>query len=402
MQETFLQRQRRVKGTRSDFHQAGSGPQNATDAPSLWAGSENGGQPNKAPTSWGGQRPAPTQPGPGYQAGPTAAGGANNPNPNYTVANFQNSMQTRYGRQATAQEMQEIGNGISPDAQGYYTQAQWDQAQQRAEAIARRQGWSGQAYVPGGTSGPVDGIPGGPGPGNPGPGEPGHPGRVAVEPGDPIYAETGQVNPALTALMERVLANPESMSPELVAQLKARAKESAMSMADQLRASGQAGVADRGFGSGGGMQAGVDAQVNSAMLDSIINSNREVDIGAASTNFADRLAALQAGSGFLNDAETRAGMADDRRIRNADFRYGQMRDDRNANLQEFLGREGVRLDNARLTEDGRQFNTAFGLDILRFLESQRQHNNNTGLGWAGLQQNAQDSLAAWLARTYRM
>lgn len=409
MQETFLQRQQRLTNAndaRAGFAQSPAYPNDPARGRGFIP---PGDDPTQAPrpktngTTYNGPRPQAAQPT--YQAGPTAAGGANQPSPSYyTLDQYQNSLQQRYGRRATDQELQGVlSQGVGAAGPQGYTAAQWNTAQRNAENYARSQGWNGPAYQPVAEAGGQGAAPQ--------PGEVGHQGRIAIDPGDPITANTEDVNPMTLALMQRILANPESLDANTVAQMKARSKEGALAMADQLRGAAGNDVAGRGFSGKGGVQAAANREIDSELLNSIINSNRETDINAATQNFADRLNAVGAADSLMNNAETRAGMADARRLSDAGFRFDQMNADRGANLQEFLGRSGVNLDRDRLNETSRQFNQTYGLDLQRFLESirqfdaslgenARQANNNLGFNYTQLGQQGQQGLMNWLSSIY--
>lgn len=252
------------------------------------------------------------------------------------------------------------------------------------------------------------------------------PGQLAARaqgPGFTQYTDPnpGQVPQLNRQLIESILANPETMSTDVVNQLKARGRDTAVNMAGQLRDGAHADVASRGFSDVGGMRAGYDRQIDSQLISDILNSNRDIDITAASTNRADQLAAATAGTdwenGLVNRAdanykarllgestasdslyrdnaldldrfktiEAAAQAADASTFRNDAFKYDQIRDDRNQTLQEFLGQEGVNLDWARLDESANQFDSTFG-------EGKRQFNNSLGFNYASLNASQQARL----------
>lgn len=270
------------------------------------------------------------------------------------IDNFQNWAANRYGRRANQQELAQIGANST----------NMESAQAYADTLARQQGWQGLA--------------------------PATPAPESTQPA-PFFQAPNQGNvPQLsTELMERILQNPESMSPEVVAQMKARSKQQASSMAEQLRGDARSTLAGRGFSGGGGMQAAADAAVDSSFLDNLLNANRDTDIQAATTNFNDRLNAAGAADAWQSGNTNRAVQ------------------EGGARLQEYLGRSGVDLDNRRFDETRRQFNQTFGFDLIRFLEdtrrnnrdfgeNQRQHNNQVGLGYGNLNMQGQQQLLNWL------
>jgi hypothetical protein len=410
--ETFLQRQARLKGVSgvdasgASFY-AGSPGATAAPPPPTTAARPTG--PTGAPQTAASQ--APNAPPVG-----TAAAGANQAAiPSYTLTQFQDWQKSRYGRAGTAAEMQRIGAKVgAAGADGSYSQSQYDLGQQESDAIARELGWSGPALTP---SAPAAA------PAQPAPGGVGHTGRIMVDPGEGYQAGTASVNTGNVgamnqALMERILANPESLSPDVINQMKAASRDTALSQANQLRGEANANLAGRGFSGGGGMQASMNGAIDQNLLTELLNANRNTDVGAATQNFQDRLNAVGAGSAFQNDATQRElsifganqgaqqAQSDDQ-LRRDQFRADQMNTDRGSNLQEYLGKEGVNLDNRRLTEQQRQFNQTFGFDVTRFLDDMRRDNRNfgegsrqfnvgAGLNTAQLQQQANNSLLAWL------
>lgn len=252
------------------------------------------------------------------------------------------------------------------------------------------------------------------------------PGSLAAKVAGPGFTQYtnpdgGQVPTLNRELIERILANPETMSPDMVNQLKSRGRDSALAMAGQLRDGAHADVASRGFSDVGGMRAGFDRAIDSQMIDDIINSNRDIDITAAATNRGDQLAALGAGEDFENalaaraDSNYRARLlgestasddvfrnntldvdrfkveeavkqaGDTSAFRNDAFRYDQMRDDRNQTLQEYLGMEGIDLDWARLDSAESQFGRSLG-------ENARQSNNQLGYQYSSLSAQQQSRL----------
>ena len=411
MAETFLQRQARLKGVSTD-----------PGAASYYGGSPGSGTaPAPAPTTavrtaapTGAPQTAASQPANAPAVGTAAAGANQAASPTYSLQQFQQWQTGRYGRQGTAAEMARIGSKVgAPGAGGSYTQAQYDLGQQESDAIAREQGWKGPALAT---------APAAPA-AAPGAGEVGHTGRIMVDPGEGYQAErvnvnTGQVGGLNQALMERILQNPESLGQDQRNQMYAASRDAALRQAQQLRGDAGAALAGRGFSGGGGMQAAAEGAIDQNLLTSILDANRNTDVQAATQNFQDRLNASAAGSQFQNDATNRelgifganqgaAQAQSDDQLRRDQFRADQMNTDRGSNLQEYLGREGVSLDNRRLGEQTRQFNNTFGFDVTRFLddirrdnrnfgEGSRQFNVGAGLNTAQLQQRANDSMLAWL------
>lgn len=70
----------------------------------------------------------------------------------------------------------------------------------------------------------------------------------------------------------------------------------------------------------------------------------------------------------------------------------QGRADRSLDLQGELGRGGLAMDSRRLDSANSQFDKNYGLNILQYLEGQRQANNNLGFNYSQLNQSGQKSL----------
>ncbi len=190
--------------------------------------------------------------------------------------------------------------------------------------------------------------------------------------------------------------------------------------------------------------------LDSSLIESLINSNRDIDINAKATNRADFLKALESSGTALDGGLTRATnsyrntlageatqadsdfrldqmnenartgdqdfdlkswlanegafqVSADGDFRNAEFNANQQNNNRQSNLQEWLAAQGVNIDSDKLAETARQFKLATGLDLLRLLESQRQfdgslnedqrqHNNQMGFNYTNLGVNSQNSL----------
>ena len=83
----------------------------------------------------------------------------------------------------------------------------------------------------------------------------------------------------------------------------------------------------------------------------------------------------------------------------------QMNQNRQANLQDFLGMNSADLETLKFGENKSQFNKNYGLDFLRYLaqkdqfgqtlgENQRQFNGQQGFNWASLNAQQQQQLMA--------
>ncbi len=230
-------------------------------------------------------------------------------------------------------------------------------------------------------------------------------------------------NQAQLDLVNRILTNPDTQSPEVIAKMKQASMEEALKMAEQLRQQNALDAVSRGFNPAGGSAAAADRLTNENLISSILGKNRDIEIGAASQNRADELAALASAEGILSGQVGRAGdvynnilkgqttQAADREavsndainralsqfgadLQGANFNLNQQqanRGDFNTQqqlaLQRELGIGGLNLDQSRLSEQGREFNLNNALNVLQFLEGQRQANNNLGFNYTALNAN---------------
>lgn len=97
------------------------------------------------------------------------------------------------------------------------------------------------------------------------------------------------INGDQMSLMHAILANPQTMNPAVVAQLKEASKQEALSMMQQTQAGFDTSAGSR-LGSGALNAAGRDNTMST--IGRILDSNRGIDINAAQTNRQDELNAL--------------------------------------------------------------------------------------------------------------
>jgi hypothetical protein len=230
-----------------------------------------------------------------------------------------------------------------------------------------------------------------------------------------------QFQPGQDALIQQMLANPESMGANTVNQMKAGQSEAMARMLQDAQARmGQSAV---GRGALGGLAAGA-RRLNESALSDLLGAHRDIDIEAAKTNFNDRLNTMGAVEGNLASRLGRAVQGygatlqgqtaqDDaqrfaiqsalqneqfdfnRELAQADenrFGYGSQADATKFELDKALGIGGLNiqqgqlgLDGQRLAETIRQFN-------MTFPESQRQFNAQMGFNWGQLGANQQSQL----------
>lgn len=200
---------------------------------------------------------------------------------------------------------------------------------------------------------------------------------------------------AQSALMQRILMNPQTMGQQQQDQLNEAQKESAGRMAKQASAQAGQSMAGRGFGPNSGAQQAMDQQTQGDLMSQILSGRRDTALKAAQINRQDELNALNASQGLL-------GQEFNQDMGLANLGLNQINQNRNYNLQDLLGRHGIDQDmwNRGFQKD--TFNKTFGLDFLKYLqndrqfgatlgENQRQYNGNMGFNWAQFDQNTQNN-----------
>lgn len=201
-------------------------------------------------------------------------------------------------------------------------------------------------------------------------------------------------------MMSKMLLNPHTMGQQQQDQLNEAQKESAIRMQQQTNAQGQQQLAGKGFGAGGGTQQMLNDQSAQAMMNAVLAGRRDTALKAGQQNRQDEINALStsnqlASQDFNNEMQL------------AQMGLNQINQNRQGNLQDFLGLQGADMDMLRLDEGKNQFNKTFGLDFLRYLqqgdqfnksfgEGQRQFNGTMGLNWSQLQGQQMDQFLARL------
>lgn len=181
---------------------------------------------------------------------------------------------------------------------------------------------------------------------------------------------------------------------------------------DQLQAlsaiegllSGQLGRASTGFQNTLAGQSAQAADSRTAAQDALSRAIMGNDAARQAADFDLRQQAMAAEDRFRGYQSDRS--ADDAALQRVMAQFGinesvannqlQQRDanrsDAAFGLQRDLGLGGMELDRSRLGEQTRQFDASNGLNILQFLEQQRQYNNNLGFNYNQLGQQGQDAL----------
>lgn len=198
------------------------------------------------------------------------------------------------------------------------------------------------------------------------------------------------------AMMQKILANPETMGQQFQDQLGESQKESAQRMMGQANAQGQQALAGRGFGSGGGTQQALQSDNQQNMIANLLAGRRDIATQAAQVNRQDQYNALNQSSDLnQRDWDGQMGLAN--------MGLNQMNQNRQSNLQDFLGMHSADEDVLGREQNDSQFNKNFGLDFLRYMaqkdqfkeslgENKRQYNDSSGFNWANFDAQQQQAM----------
>jgi hypothetical protein len=231
------------------------------------------------------------------------------------------------------------------------------------------------------------------------------------------------VNGQQNALLSAIFANPDTMNPQVVAQLKEKQKEEALLMAQQAGQQLSSGAAARNMVGSGATSAGL-RNIDMDTINRILSGNRGVDITAAQTNRGDELNALNAGEQVAQGQLGRATQGYGTQLAGQTAQAGLNKDAVASALQRAIAGEqsnqfgsqfGLSVGKANADENYRanqdavqrlmaqfgintgvaqnaQQNYALDLDTQKFLENQRQFNNTLGFNYNNLDQNGQLAL----------
>jgi hypothetical protein len=229
-------------------------------------------------------------------------------------------------------------------------------------------------------------------------------------------------------LISRLLANPQTQSPQVIEQMKQKQMEEQLLMGQQYNQQAQDNLAARGFSVGGGQADAARRASQDSVMSAILGQNRDIEIGAANQNRTDELNALNASEGILQGQQVRGGeiynntlkgqgmQAEDKRMVSQDAinrslgQFGADMDTANfglgvqqANrgdywtgqqlgLQRELGVGGLGIDQQRVNNQDSQFGQNHALNVLGFLEGQRTSNNNLGFNYDQLNSNNNNTM----------
>ncbi len=214
-----------------------------------------------------------------------------------------------------------------------------------------------------------------------------------------------QIQGGADANMMHLLNNPESMSQIWQDQMFEKQKDDANSWAAQMGLANNQALVGRGHSLGGGVQQGMNQDLQSQLMQQLLSGRRDIATQAATQNFQDRLnvnaAADQNMSGNVNRASSvyqnlLAGQGAQAGENQFAANYGKdstsrLADNTRQNYASYLGGAGLQgTENAR----GEQFRQgAFGLN-LNSIDSAEDNalqqylgDNSTQMGWAGLNNN---------------
>lgn len=198
-----------------------------------------------------------------------------------------------------------------------------------------------------------------------------------------------QTDDSQTALINRILANPESMSPQMVAQLKGVQQDSATSMAKQLQDQLGENVASRGLSSGGGFANSNARRIGENSISQILGANRDIDIQKAQTDRSDQLNALGAASDVMSGQMNRASQGYQNTLAGQSAQAGEGKFTTQSNLDrnsQDLQRQGMQAD-----ENYRGWGSQKSLDDAAFQRAMGQEGLNQAGADSKFRQYGQDS-----------
>ena len=240
-------------------------------------------------------------------------------------------------------------------------------------------GDTGTGALATGTTPPGGGIPGIPGttyqpyvPGNI-PGITGVPGYQDILSDMERYGPSSQLQQPVADAYSWMLQNPESLGPRERATMQAASREEASQMAQTANEELRSGAYARGI-QGSPWMAAEEGRTNRARDESIIASNRGIDIEAARTNTADRRAAAEAASKYMFTAQ---GMRQNQVAAAANQSIQKVAAEGNRlALQEQVKQEAARLGLSRdqlltswLTAQMQDATSRYGIDVEKELRN---------------------------------
>jgi len=217
----------------------------------------------------------------------------------------------------------------------------------------------------------------------------------------PLPDQSG-LNNQQSSLMSAILTNPGTMSPTVLAQMQEAQKEQALLMAQQNQQGINSSAVGRGVLGGGFAQAQTDAN-RQAAINAVLTGNRNLDVQAATQNRQDQLNALGASSSLAQDQQNRALAANNQSLATQSAQASENQYANNDSLNRLLQQFGINQGVASNAQGNFSADVANSLglnsqqlDMLRYLEGQREFNDNLGFNYNQLDQNGQQSLLNYL------
>lgn len=201
------------------------------------------------------------------------------------------------------------------------------------------------------------------------------------------------VNGQQNTLLDAIMAHPETMDANTIAQMKEQQKEQALLLGQQQNAQYAQGAVARGTLNGGRTDA-FRGNTNATMGNAVLSGNRAVDLAAVAQNRQDQLNALQASSGIAQDQLGRAtssyGTGLQGQMAQAGENQAGFKSQQDANTAAFA-RSLALAQNAQNIY-GQDLSAEFGrnannLDVQKFLAQQNQFGQNLGFNYDQLGQN---------------
>lgn len=223
--------------------------------------------------------------------------------------------------------------------------------------------------------------------------------------------DQGETEQLAQGRVNQTLQQGGSLSPDVVAKLKARSKQQALSMADQQKQQAQQVLAQRGFSAGGGMRAGANAMIDTGTIQQLLAQNRDTDITAATTNRADVLNAVEAATAFMNGRQGRSSdsyrnvLAGQGAQADSDFRVDGFNETQRQYDNDFGLKKWVAEQQANQAADDSKLRNAsllhgISMDNMNFGEGQRRFDDTLGFNYTQANMAQNNTLMDYLMRAF--
>lgn len=213
---------------------------------------------------------------------------------------------------------------------------------------------------------------------------------------------SGNVMPLEQSLVEQVLTNPETMSPDVVAALKEKNKEEALTYQDQQNEMLGRDAVARGVT----VNPGDARRLASDVISQLITGNRNIDIQKATQDRADQQSAAALAEQFLTGLTNRAQSNYDSTLKGETAQEALNQAAVQSQIQQILNDEqqqqaqadenhfafGTQADAANFGQNQYAFNTNNALALAQLAEQIRQFNNTLGFNYTTLGANLQAAI----------